>query len=489
MQVVPKNKFSMKRIVIIFLFFIGLFVTYGENKVTKKKKRTDSLQHLSLQNISRAIEIYDNAVKCYFVDDSMALARYYNPFTKKHSDEKGSVWMYTSSIETLNAILHTLQLQKEKGDATLYNLHYDRYVQLLHKLYENLAFYAGTYTLTSYTQTREWTVYGVDRGLSKGKARVEGIYNVYDDQQWLVRELLEAYKLTGKTEYLTQAEYLTEYILDGWDCTLDANGNEYGGITWGPGYVSKHACSNGPMISPLVWLYKIYNQKNDKITYRYVTSDKNRASKAMKKSDYYLKFAQAIYQWQKDNLLRADGVYDDFMGGCEPNCKISYEFNENKIYRKHNELRSKIGPAYSYNSGSMLSGAVDLYLATNSQSYLDDAKKLTSASYAYFAKKDAEVKGYHSYNTKGFSNWFNGVLMRSYLDAYPVCLQASDALNSFQMNLDYGFNNFLTDSFLPDNLLVGWKSNRNSNNVEAMFTFSFAAEYAILARYEMQKVK
>lgn len=478
----------MKKNIFVLFAFLSVFV-FSENKTTKQKIHHIQSQNLAQQNISRAIALFDNAVKCYFVGEDMALSRFYNPFTKVRSDEKGSVWMYTSSIEAVNAILHALKLQKENGNEQLYNQHYNRYVQLLHKLYQNLAYYAGTYTLTSYTQTKEWTVYGVDRSSSQGKARVEGIYNVYDDQQWLVRELLEAYKLTGNNEYLVQAEYLTEYILDGWDCTLDANGNEYGGITWGPGYVSKHACSNGPMVSPLVWLYELYKDKNDQLTYRYIGSDKKREMKTVKKSEYYIRFAKAIYHWQKDHLLRSDEVFDDFMGGCEPNCKVSYEFLNDKIYRKHTELRSKIGPAYSYNSGSMLSGAADLYHVTNNPLYLDDVKKLTRASFEYFAKKDKNVKGYYTYNVSGFSNWFNGVLMRSYFDAYPFCNDATEALGSFQMNLDYGYKNFLTEGFLPDNLLVGWESNGDSNNIEAMFTFSFIAEYAILARYEMQKTK
>jgi uncharacterized protein YyaL (SSP411 family) len=58
----------------------------------------------------------------------------------------------------------------------------------------------------------------------KGKANVTGVLNVYDDQMWLVRELLEAYHLTGQERYLQEAEYLTAYVLDGWDCTLDEKG-------------------------------------------------------------------------------------------------------------------------------------------------------------------------------------------------------------------------------------------------------------------------
>ena len=103
------------------------------------------------------------------------------------------------------------------------------------QLYDNLEYYAGTFTLTSYTQTKQWTVYGVNRGNDKGAAQVEGILNVYDDQMWLVRELLESYHITGEQRYLEKAEYLMEYVLDGWDCTLDEQGNPLGGITWAPG--------------------------------------------------------------------------------------------------------------------------------------------------------------------------------------------------------------------------------------------------------------
>src|SRR5690606_39526770 len=110
-----------------------------------------------------------------------------------------------------------------------------------------------------------WSVYAVDRVDQKGQANVTGVLNVYDDQMWLIRELLDSYKLTGKIEYLEKAEYLTAYVLDGWDVTRDSNGQENGGIPWGPGYTTKHACSNGPLISPLVWLHEIYKDQADKI--------------------------------------------------------------------------------------------------------------------------------------------------------------------------------------------------------------------------------
>lgn len=473
------NKFIPKLLLLVSLF------ACNEPSANNNNGNTGTVD-VSKQNLLRAMELTDNAVKNYFTGDGMAMARYYNPYTGARSDEKGSIWMYTSSIEAVNAILHALEAQKEHGKTELYDLHFDRYKLLLSKLYENAAYYKGTFTLTSYTQTKQWSVYGVDRGGSKGTALVEGIHNVYDDQQWLTRELIEAYKLTGNNDYLTEAEYLTDYILDGWDCVPDASGKEYGGITWGPGYVTKHSCSNGPMVSPLVWLYELYKDKDDQITYRYIATDLSRKTVSMKKSDYYLKFAKAVYDWQKKYLLRSDGVYDDMMGGASTG-NVTYETINGVQYRKHVGLTDRVGPAISYNSGTMLSGASDLYRVTGTSTYLDDIDKLTRASFTYFAKKDATVSGYYTYDITGFNNWFNGVLMRGYVDSYPVYKNNTVCINSFQQNLDYGYKNFAYKGFLPVNILVGWSLTNSNNKVEAMFTFAFAAQYATLARYEIEK--
>jgi predicted alpha-1,6-mannanase (GH76 family) len=443
---------------------------------------------LSEQNLRRAIELTGNAVTAHFTGDGMAMARYYNPYTNVRSEEKGSIWMYTSAIEAVNAILHALEAQKEHGSATLYNEHFNKYTELLHKLYENADYYEGTFELTSYTQTKEWSVYGVNRGGSKGSAQVAGIQNVYDDQMWLVREFIEAYKATDNAEYLARAEYLTEYVLDGWDCTRDANGAERGGITWGPGYVTKHACSNGPIVSPLVWLHELYKDKNDEITYSYIdAADKQtRVTTQVKKSDYYLDFAKRIYAWQKSQLLRGDGVYDDMRGGCSPGNPQTETVN-GTTYRKGIACQDRVGPAITYNSGSMLSGGADLYRVTGDNIYLDDISKLSDASFQYFAKLGQTKDNYYTYDISGFRNWFNGVLMRGYVDVYEADGTVADYINSFQKNLDYAYDNFLYKGFLPTNLLVGWNRDNGKNNTEGMFNFAFAAEYAVLSQYELEK--
>ncbi len=478
-----------------YLFLLSTILSFFTLSSVGMKPPQRNSPHLTLQveniaerNLSHAMELVDNTLKAHFSADGMVMSRYYHPFTDTRSEEVGSVWMYTSAIEAVNVILHALQAEKETGDASRYENHYIRYAEILDTLYDNADYYLGTFTLTSYTQTKEWTVYGVNRGASKGNAKVDGIENVYDDQMWLVRELLESYKLTGKKSYLEKAEYLTEYVLDGWDATIDDNGNENGGITWGPGYVTKHACSNGPMVSPLVWLHEHYQDKNDEIEHRFIdpSDKKSRRTVKSRKSDYYLSFARKIYEWQKKALLRSDGVYDDMMGGCTFGSPQT-ETIDGISYRQGIKCHDRVGPAISYNSGTMLSGAADLYRVTGDEMYSHEGTELSDASFTYFATESTMLPGYFTYDISGFRNWFNGVLMRGYVDFYPYCKPVATYIDTFQQNLDYGYQHFLHKGFLPTNLLAGWSHDNSDNRTEGMFNFSFAAEYALLSRYELTK--
>lgn len=437
------------------------------------------------ENALRAISIIDAAVDNYFDKQSMAMSRYYNPYTQQKSSEIGSVWMYTSAIEAVNATLKAMKALKDNGVSASYDANWSRYTQLLENLIDNADFYVGTYTLTSYTGTNDWTVYAVNRGAGKGAADVTGILNVYDDQQWFVRELLEAYHVTGQQKYLDKAEYLTSYVLDGWDCTLDENGNEYGGITWGPGYITKHSCSNGPIVSPLVWLSDIYKGKSDEITYRRIDTDGNRYEIKESKADYYLKMARNVYDWQKSHLLDTSrGVYFDMLGASGD---LGYVTIDGVRYRAHNHDEGPTGTAWSYNTGSMLSGAADLARATGEAKYKSDVADLIEKSFSFFLTPDSTKPGCYSMEMTGFATWFNGVLMRAYTEAYDVVSAADKGCQAFQNNLDYGYSHYLYKDMLPVSLLGGWSRDQSKCSIEAMFTFTFASEYAVLSQHELNK--
>ena len=162
-----------------------------------------------------------------------------------------------------------------------------------------------------------------------------------------------------------------------------------------------------------------------------VAEDNSRKQRVEKKSDYYLNFAKAVYDYQKEHLMNpAIGVYDDMMGGCDsPDIKY-VEISGNK-YRDNTKLRDRVGPAISYNSGTMLSGAADLFEATGDEVYRKDMIALSDKSFVYFAKADAVVKGYYSFEISGFNNWFNGVLMRGYSDVLSVYPKGSRLFGRF----------------------------------------------------------
>jgi hypothetical protein len=112
---------------------------------------------------------------------------------------------------------------------------------------------------------------------------------------------------------------------------------------------------------------------------------------------------------------------------------------------------------------------------------------LSDASFKFFAKLGQTKADYYTYDISGFNNWFNNVLMRAFVDIQPSYDKADGYIETFQKNLDYGYDNFAYQGFLPTNLLVGWNRDNSKNNTEGMFNFSFAAEYAVLSRYETVK--
>lgn len=437
------------------------------------------------RNITRAMQLLDSTMSKCFTGSDMLMGDIYD-LESRTSQGVADVWPYTAAIEAVNTVMEALESGKDRFPE-LYKSNFERYRSLLYQLYSGLDFYSGTFTLTSYTQTRQWSVYGVHRGRAKGGAEVAGIENVYDDQMWIMREFVRAYRITGDEQFLSRAEYLASYIIDGWDCTLNTAGHENGGITWGPGYNSKHACSNAPAISPLVWFAEIYKAKRAKTTLRYIAPDGKRKARRMSKHEFYLTFAKKIYSWQKNSLINnKTGVYWDMLGADNT---IQYEEINGTRYRRHTRTGHPSGTAFTYNSGTMLCGAADLLRATGDTAYLSDLKALAKNSYLFFRGEPQTISGRQCYqfpydrNTlSGFNAWFGNVLLR----AYTECDENEDAAlacQCFQENLDYAWDNYLRHGFLPNNLLGGWDGNRKTKPFHQL---AFTAEYAALAKRLMR---
>ncbi|MBN2486012.1 MAG: glycosyl hydrolase family 76 [Bacteroidales bacterium] len=153
-------------------------------------------------------------------------------------------------------------------------------------------------------------------------------YNVfYDDMEWNALAMLRAYNAVGDEKFKTAAVDVWNDIKTGW------NENAGGGIAWKKDQPwSKNACSNGPASILAARLYQQFGNIADK------------------------EWALNIYNWEKETLFNpANGaVYDN-------------------IDSRSNTIQTAW--IFTYNQGTFLGAALELYKITGEATYLRDAVK------------------------------------------------------------------------------------------------------------------
>lgn len=147
----------------------------------------------------------------------------------------------------------------------------------------------------------------------------------YDDMEWNALAILRAYQVTKDQKYKEAALQIWEYIKVGW------NTNAGGGITWVKGKeYSKNACSNGPACILAARLFQEFGNEADK------------------------EWALKIYNWEKSTLFNSKNgmVYDNINS------------NTGEIQKDW---------IFTYNEGTFIGSAVELYKILGEKSYLNDA--------------------------------------------------------------------------------------------------------------------
>ena len=383
------------------------------------------------------------------------LSRYYNPYTDKTS-ETASVWHYTAYYAMVSRLIDITTEGSEDNTA---------FKELSNLVYSGFEYYSGTADVTTYLGTYSTTFYGVNRSNKKGGANVAGDQAVYDDQMWIIRELVYRYKQTSDKQYLDEAIRLSNICIKGWDYSLDKNNQEYGGIPWGPAYATKHTCSNAPIIAPLVEIYECLEALNDP------------------NASYYLDWAVKIYDYTKTNLLDNNKLYSDLIGYQRVE---RTDANGIKKYVSVG-LSGGDGTKYSYNTGAMISGGVALYRVTGKSAYFFDAKNSATAAYSIFR----QVKGKIPYYPNGTeTTWFNLVLFQGFLDFYECDPKNAERyLLSFQTSLDYAYDNYLKDGFLPRDYIDGWNDQNSFDTKKNVMDQASAAQtYAMLALWAQSQL-
>ena len=212
--------------------------------------------------------------------------------------------------------------------------------------------------------------------LSRMKALVQGIKvrngNKYqnefnDDMEWLGIACVRAYEVTNDDEYLNLAKELWNEVKKGWS-------DEFGGgIQWKTDTpLSKNACSNAPGAILALGLYRIEENPED------------------------LEWAKDIYDWQKSTLV-------------DPVTGLVWD----NISREGGEITINKDWIFTYNQGSYIGAAHQLYEATNEQVYLSDAIKTSNA---IMTSPKVTTEGVLRNENQGDGGLFKGILVRYFTD-------------------------------------------------------------------------
>ena len=212
---------------------------------------------------------------------------------------------------------------------------------------------------------------------AKGMNAKDPWWNVFvDDMEWMALTLIRMWESSGKRQYIEKARQL----YDNWIWSTWGPENEapwYGGITWKTDIKkSKNACSNGPAALIAARLYRFYNQAK---------------LKSEKPREAYLNEAVKIYNWEKNTLFdRETGAVYDHMN-------------------KQGEIKKNW--IFTYNIGTFLGAAHELFLITGDRQYLDDA--ILAANYA--VNKMSNNRGVLDDATNGDGGLFHGIFFRYFV--------------------------------------------------------------------------
>jgi uncharacterized protein YyaL (SSP411 family) len=199
----------------------------------------------------------------------------------------------------------------------------------------------------------------------------------YDDNAWLVLELINAYHVTKDSAFLDWARRTHKFVLSGWDQKLG------GGIYWyQKKRESKNTCINAPAAASALELYKISKNPID------------------------LEWAKRLYTWTNAHLQDKDGLYWD-------NINLEGKIQDWK---------------FTYNTALMIRTNIDLWRATKEAKYLREARRVSDAS----LQKWVNPGGAFSDSAR-FNNWLSEALLMTYEATRDL-----KYLNAVRRHADFG---------------------------------------------------
>jgi len=278
-------------------------------------------------------------------------------------------------------------------------------------------------------------------GKDRARANKDDAY--FDDNVWIAKEYINAYKLTNDKKYLYEAIGICNWINK---YGYVSEGELKGGVYWNYGYMdnldtslprdsraSINVCSMAPHMVNLLEIYDLVD---------------NVELKAQ-----YLEIAESIYAYAKKEFMLGDKLYAD-------NLLVTLNESGDRVMQEgsRNTWRG------SYNTATMIVSGILLSEVTGESRYLDDAKASAEAANAdtafrsghwatYQGSGDAKIFDHHS--------WRNSLLLEAFIRLTEHDEAANAYVDRMRDSLDYAYrNNRSEDGLVSPSWVLGYNDPR-----------------------------
>ena len=391
---------------------------------------------LAKQNYYRGEELLKATVDNYFDREYNIVNQYYD-FPNREMDDSiiADIWHFSSLQEA--AMYYQEISNTEYAD------------ELADDLYETLQYFVEE------RSNDDYIVYGMYAAAEPGKNN-EG-EDLFDDNSCIVRNVIHQYKNTGDEAYYTAAENTMDWVLkNGWDTKINTDtGEEFGGNFQGfagTGMTYKPICANEFNMLNLIQFYNLSDTEEEK--------------------DYYLNWAKKYYEFCIDTYRADSGLIADYIG-------LNLDRNDSSYHG----APALMEHPYSYHQGAMIEAGVRMYKATGDETYLDDAR-MTADACIEIDLLGTFINGIYQPPVNEY-HWFNLCFLRGLMMLAQVDETYDEQVQLFQESIDYAYENYYMDGFLPSNFVQGWLQDYEyDTRINVMDASAYAQYYFMLAIYQ-----